>query len=374
MRVLQPRSNFFALVSVVAFLVAGGGSLQADERYQVTIENLTPGQPFSPVVAATHRSSMRMFDVGSLASMELEAIAEDGNQIPMFDLFMGSSKVTDVVDIMMPLTPEGTTVGSFSDSFTFDITAQRGDKLSLATMLICTNDGFTGLDRVKLPKSGSTVRWLNGYDAGTEKNTEASGDIVDPCSGLGPVALPGDPNGNENDAVDTSPREPIHHHPNVMGGADLTTTAHAWTDPVAKVTITRISDSATKFRAGLSGVSEVSMVETVANGRAEFKLKTDKLDYDLKADFIVGVLQAHIHLGLPDANGPPVAFLFGPVSAGGAVHGRIAKGTIHAGDLLGPLAGEFASFVDALRHGDLYVNVHTMAHPSGEVRGQIGAK
>ena len=66
------------------------------------------------------------------------------------------------------------------------------------------NDGFTGLDRAKLPRQGAAIFWLEGYDAGTEDNTERGEDIVDACSALGPVPLAGDPNGNENDAVDSS--------------------------------------------------------------------------------------------------------------------------------------------------------------------------
>jgi len=52
----------------------------------------------------------------------------------------------------MPLTPNGHEVGDFTDTLTFDITARPGDRLSLATMLICTNDGFTGLDAARLPR------------------------------------------------------------------------------------------------------------------------------------------------------------------------------------------------------------------------------
>ena len=92
----------------------------------------------------------------------------------------------------------------------------------------------------------------------------------------------------------------------------------------------------------------------------------------LSANLIVGVTQAHIHRGLPSANGPVVAFLFGRVAPGGAIHGTFAKGTITEDDLLGPLAGDFSGFVEALRNGELYVNVHTAAHPAGEIRGQIG--
>ncbi len=361
----------FATIALNNSVVSADGGMA---NYKVTIENLTVGQPFSPPVIATHRKNLRMFKVGREASSQLEAIAEDGNQIPMFDLFNGAEGVTEVVDIGRPLTSSGHVVGDFSDAVTFEIAADEHDRLSMATMLICTNDGFTGLDRIRLPNKGAIIRWTNGYDAGTEDNSELSEHIVDPCTGLGLVALSGDPNGNINDAVDTNPPMPIFHHNNIVGVGDLIIDPHSWNDPTTKVTITRISADADEFFARLSGVGEVPSVQTSATGRARFELEENdtELDFRVNTDFIVGVTQAHIHLGLPNENGPVVAFLFGPAGAMGVVQGRLSRGTISAGDLVGPLAGNFESFVAALRSGELYVNVHTETMPSGEIRGQIG--
>ena len=56
--------------------------------------------------------------------------------------------------------------------------------LSAAFMLICTNDGFSGVDSLMLPASGSTTVETNAYDAGSEQNTEDFADIVPPCQGL----------------------------------------------------------------------------------------------------------------------------------------------------------------------------------------------
>jgi hypothetical protein len=228
-----------ATVLALAARVSAAGPKLAD--YRVTLVNLTGGQPFSPPVAATHQKAIRMFEVGRLASDELAAIAQDGNEAPMAGLFGGSSKATQVVDVGRPLTPSGKTVGSFTDTVSFEIAAAPGDKFSIATMLICTNDGFTGLDAVKLPKSGSQTFYTDGYDAGREQNTERSVDIVDPCSALGPVPLAGDPNGNEDAAVATTPAQPIQLHPGITGVGDLSVALHGWTDPVARVTIERIS-------------------------------------------------------------------------------------------------------------------------------------
>jgi hypothetical protein len=229
-----------AALVLTAGLPAALASSPPERQYRVTIVNLTDGQPFSPPVAATHLRSIHMFQVGRPASEELELIAEDGNEVPMFERFSASDSVTQAVDVGRPLTTRGKVVGSFTDSATFEITARPGDRFSIATMLICTNDGFLGLDAVKLPRAGSRTFFLNGYDAGTEENTEESVDLVDPCSLLGPMPLPGDPDGNRDAEVDTMPAVLIRHHPNIEGVGELSASEHTWSDPVAMVTIERI--------------------------------------------------------------------------------------------------------------------------------------
>ncbi len=218
--------------------------------YEITLQNLTNGQPFSPPVAVTHSADVRMFNVGGQASDALAAIAQDGDPMPMVELLNDiDSGVTDVVNVGHPLTPSGATAtvegNEVTDSATFTITAAPGDFLSLSTMLICTNDGFVGLDSAALPGVGEEqVFALGGYDAGREENTEVSADLVDPCSALGPVTLTGDPNGNLNDGdIATDPAQPIAAHPGISGGADLSVDAHGWVE-VATITIRRMESTA----------------------------------------------------------------------------------------------------------------------------------
>ena len=143
-------------IAMTALASTAGAAGPPLRTYRVTIENLSDGQPLSPIVAATHNGgNVRLFRVGGLASPGLEAIAEAGNEAMMAAHLAGSPYVTEVVDTGMPLTPNGTTVGTFTDSVTFEIEARPGDRFSFATMLICTNDGFTGLSRAKLPSHGS---------------------------------------------------------------------------------------------------------------------------------------------------------------------------------------------------------------------------
>lgn len=223
----------------------------ARETYRVTVENLTDGQPLSFAAAATHLPSVHMFSLGQPASAELEAIAEFGKSTPMVELFDESAKATDVV-ALPPLLPEGTQAPTFpielSHEVEFEIEGRSADRFSLVSMLVCTNDGVTGLDAVMLPKAGETAVFLtSAYDAGTEENIEESQYIVDSCSALDvpplgePDVLPGDPDGNDRVASDAS--EPVHVHPGIAGTGELDPAVYGWDDePVARVTITMVDD------------------------------------------------------------------------------------------------------------------------------------
>jgi hypothetical protein len=75
---------------------------------------------------------------------------------------------------------------------------------------------------------------------------------------------------------------------------------------------------------------------------------------------------AHIHTGAAGANGMPAfAFAMNPTSP-------VVK-TFVAADYAMPPGGpaNFAAFLTAMAAGQAYVNVHTTACPSGEIRGQI---
>jgi hypothetical protein len=130
----------------------------------------------------------------------------------------------------------------FDDKVSFTIRGnRRADRLSFVSMLVCTNDGFTGIDSVKLPSArGDKVsKATNGYDAHTEINTEDYADIVPPCQ-----SLIGDDAG-ENDAG-TGVSNPalaeggvIRHHRGIQGTDDLDPAIHGWTDPVARIRIER---------------------------------------------------------------------------------------------------------------------------------------
>lgn len=94
------------------------------------------------------------------------------------------------------------------------------------------------------------------------------------------------------------------------------------------------------------------------------------MTFDLSADG-APFTAAHIHLGAPGVAGPVVAFLFGPADpAQPAIH---PTGTLTVANLVGPLAGNWAGFLEALAAGNLYVNAHSTANPAGVIRAQLPA-
>ena len=172
-------------------LLLVAGLVHADDdkakSYEVTITNLTAGQPFTPPVLLTHNNKTGIFALGEAASPEIQAIAENGNNGPLVTLLAVDMQVHEVVTGSAPIVPaHDPGVTGFASSATFTIMASGKSKfLSFASMLICTNDGFTGLNTIKLPKKKQPVTFYSvAYDARTETNTEDFVDIVPPCQGL----------------------------------------------------------------------------------------------------------------------------------------------------------------------------------------------
>lgn len=230
----------FALVTALTVMAAALPATASESdliTYEVTITNLAATQPISPPVLATHSTDVRFWRTGHAASEGIVAIAENGDPSVAEAALAGVAGVTDVVNVGQPITTAGSVFGDFTDTVTVTITAHRGDRLSLAGMLICTNDGFVGLDSLPLPNRGTRTAFARAYDAGSEINTERSEDIVDACSLLGPVVLEGDDNGNENDAVDAS--GVITRHRGIVGESDLLE-AHNWPRRPVTVEITPI--------------------------------------------------------------------------------------------------------------------------------------
>lgn len=235
-------ATLIALAALLTMAVAPA-SAASNRTYEVTITNLTSGQPLTPPLIATHRGSAHLFEIGATATLETQEIAENGNLAPQMAALSADPAVSSFVAASAPLVPEGTLMsGTFSDSVTLTLDAGPGAQfLSYQSMLICTNDGFTGVDRLKLPnRIGASVTVFGaGYDAGTEINTEDFADIVPPCQALIGVTSSDAGTGTTNPAL--AEGGVIHHHPGIQGIADLVTAVHGWTNPVVEITVERVS-------------------------------------------------------------------------------------------------------------------------------------
>ncbi|MDH3458028.1 MAG: CHRD domain-containing protein [Gemmatimonadota bacterium] len=146
-------------------------------------------------------------------------------------------------------------------------------------------------------------------------------------------------------------------------GADVTTTAMHAAPQRNFVAVLSSADAGT---------------DSKSRGVAKFQLSLDgtEVSYRLNVANIDNLLMAHIHLAPAGQNGPIAVWLYPdgppPQLITGRFSGVLATGTITDADLVGPLADmTIADLVQQLEAEMGYVNVHTLQHPPGEIRGQI---
>lgn len=188
--------------------------------YTVTVRNLTYNQVLSPVLAATHSNDVALLNAGRVAGAGLTAFAESGNTSILQSELRRVSAVTDVATSGGPIPP--------ANEVTFNIDGAAA-YISVVAMLVNTNDALMVVDTAALPEhSGDSIKvHARSYDAGTETNDEMCSHIPGPaCGGAG--ASPDD----DGEGF-------VHIHRGLQRIGDLDSAAHAWTDPVAVITIRR---------------------------------------------------------------------------------------------------------------------------------------
>lgn len=152
--------------------------------YDITFKNLTSnaantgsataqtGQRLSPPVFITHSAGYTAYTVGQAAPETIWRIAEGGDRSFLLgeaNALVGSTVLSVAAPLSAPLPQQ--------DSVTVRVQADASHRLlSFASMLGWTNDGFVGVSGLDLSAIKGTVTInLYGYDAGSEKNNEASG-------------------------------------------------------------------------------------------------------------------------------------------------------------------------------------------------------
>lgn len=192
--------------------------------YEITVTNLTNAQPLSPVAVVLHTEG-QLWSIGSAASEELEYLAEGGDNSFVLGLPVAAAGASGAG----PIGPGA------SETITISIDDNDSALLSVVTMLVNTNDAFTGVNAQSLAALEVGQSWTTRthvYDSGTEANSEAAGTIPGPADG-----------GAGFDAV----RDDVDYvamHPGVVSNQDglmtsVLTKQHGFDNPAARITVTR---------------------------------------------------------------------------------------------------------------------------------------
>ena len=221
------------IATSLAFLLTACGSDNDDPvvtpppteySYSVTITNLTYAQPLSPLAVLLHGDS-KMWAVGDAASESLEKLAESGDSADLLAEAAVLASASDT-DVVLP---------GASSSVSISTTDRMATHLTSATMLVNTNDAFSGLTGVDISSLSvdESKSWnLNVYDSGTEANDEAMGTIPGPADGGTGFDV-------ARDDVDF-----VGYHSGVVSQDDgltssVLTQAHKFDNPASKIGITR---------------------------------------------------------------------------------------------------------------------------------------
>jgi hypothetical protein len=204
----------------------------ATANFEVTVSNLTNSQPLSPIAVIGHQDGYAVFSVGDAASASLEEMAEGGDNSMLLAEAGADALVTVTASGAAPIGPAGTETVTIevleSDLATLSI--------SIATMLVNTNDAFSALNAMSVQAMAvNDTLSVNAiaYDAGTEADTEAAGDIPGPAGG-----------GEGFNVARSDDADRVSMHSGVISQDDGLSTSdlseqHRFDNPVIRVQITR---------------------------------------------------------------------------------------------------------------------------------------
>ena len=226
----SPFTSLGLSLAIICSLAVTAPARAADDdegaRFEVTITNLTRGQQFTPILVASHKPNVKLFELGKPASTELATLAEEGNTAPLAAALAALPGTGQVVT--------GSGLTNPGASTTLVVEGRRGfGFLSVAAMLIPTNDGFFALNGVALPR-GNDMLTLTApaYDAGSERNDELCVSIPGPffaeCGGSGGGGKPGGGEGY------------VHIHAGIHGIGNLAAAMRDWRNPVALISVRRM--------------------------------------------------------------------------------------------------------------------------------------
>ncbi len=211
-----------AALTLSGAVLAQGNSIH-EATYEVTITNVTRGVYFTPILVATHTADSAFFELGRAPSQPLADLAEGGATMPLATALKDAGVAFDIQDTGAGLIGPGE-----SRIVMIHASLRHFNRLSLAGMLLPTNDSFVAVDSLPLDKHLTATRvYALGYDAGSEDNDELCANIPGPMCGGTPFS-PGLGEGY------------VHVSPGIQGVGDLNPADHDWRNPVGMVRVVRI--------------------------------------------------------------------------------------------------------------------------------------
>lgn len=209
------------------------------QNISVELTNLTHGSYFTPLLVAAHNKHSDLFEAGESASAGLQAMAEGG------DLTELISTVSNAGGNYVENPAAGLLAPGQKVSATLSTHGHHNNRLSITAMVLPSNDGFVGLDSLRIPKKpGTYTYYLNAYDAGTEANDE----IINGGGAPGVAGIPAAPGGDggtgATGVAGPDSNQSVHIHRGVLGDddlsggtSDLDRAVHRWINPVAKLVL-----------------------------------------------------------------------------------------------------------------------------------------
>lgn len=205
-------------------------------EYEVTLSNLTAGQPLSPAAVVLHGAQWSSFATGESASNELEILAESGDNSALLTSARADNHV------YFASAGAGVIAPGESESFLVHTSETNLGTLSLSvlSMLVNSNDAIAALNAKaigSLAVNESMSVDLLTYDTGTEANTETADTVP------GPAASGGSREGYSSVRDDL--RDAVYVHSGVVTQDDGLSTStltelHRWDNPAVRVRVERL--------------------------------------------------------------------------------------------------------------------------------------
>ncbi|MEM7097193.1 MAG: spondin domain-containing protein [Pseudomonadota bacterium] len=248
---MKALNRFSTLVIAAGLLTACGGDSSSSSppvlppgpvvsetlSFELSVTNLTLAQPLSPPAVFLHSSGYGAFVDGDSASVALEVLAEGGDRTDLVTEVTNSGTLLASYDDANPVGPM-----SIGPTVTLEIPSDEADdvRLTAVTMLVHTNDAFTGLNAVDVTGMAvgeSRVFSTPTWDAGTEANSENAASMPGPDFGGEGF------NPTRDEAIDR-----VRFHQGVVTSASLESgdpnsalgDQHRFDNPTGRIRITRV--------------------------------------------------------------------------------------------------------------------------------------